>query len=540
MGRPEQEPNNIARRNIGLSNILLNSSYYCAVCNCRISLKDISITTLFVVIGFFSFSQNTNEQIKSNRIQIVNAERLIKSKNSSAQKFIGNVELKHQEVKLFCDSAFLYLDSNSLDAFGKVKILQGDSLAMYGDTLHYSGNSKLATMQGNVNLTDRNLSLSTTSMTYNLRDSVGHYTSGATITSTENSNVLTSKIGLYFVGSQVFEFQDSVELSNPEYTMTSDTLTYQTATETAIFSGPTFIRADSNLIYTENGWYDTKNNLASFQENSYLEADGQVLTGDSLFYDRNLGFGEVFNNMQIRDTANTFVIQGNYGWHNEKQEQSLITDSLLLIQIFENDSLFLHADTAVINIDSTDGKIIQAFHDVKFFKSDLQGAADSMLITQSNSTINMYENPILWSDENQLFADFISIKSDSNTIRSMLLDNNAFLISVADTFGFNQVKGRIMNAYFSNQKLKRLEVVGNAQSVYYVGEEEKTPIGMNHAVCSNMTLVIDENKVDQITFREKPEAVLYPMDDINPKIRLLVGFRWEEDLRPKQLTDIFR
>jgi len=314
----------------------------------------------------------------------------------------------------------------------------------------------------------------------------------------------------------------------------------QTATETAIFSGPTFIRADSNLIYTENGWYDTKNNLASFQENSYLEADGQVLTGDSLFYDRNLGFGEVFNNMQIRDTANTFVIQGNYGWHNEKQEQSLITDSLLLIQIFENDSLFLHADTAVINIDSTDGKIIQAFHDVKFFKSDLQGAADSMLITQSNSTINMYENPILWSDENQLFADFISIKSDSNTIRSMLLDNNAFLISVADTFGFNQVKGRIMNAYFSNQKLKRLEVVGNAQSVYYVGEEEKTPIGMNHAVCSNMTLVIDENKVDQITFREKPEAVLYPMDDINPKIRLLVGFRWEEDLRPKQLTDIFR
>lgn len=518
----------------------MNSSYYCAVCNCRISLKDISITTLFVLIGFFSFSQNTNEQIKSNRIQIVNAERLIKSKNSSAQKFIGNVELKHQEVKLFCDSAFLYLDSNSLDAFGKVKILQGDSLAMYGDTLHYSGNSKLATMKGNVNLTDRNLSLSTTSMTYNLRDSVGHYTSGATITSTENSNVLTSKIGLYFVGSQVFEFQDSVELSNPEYTMTSDTLTYQTATETAIFSGPTFIRADSNLIYTENGWYDTKNNLASFQENSYLEADGQVLTGDSLFYDRNLGFGEVFNNMQIRDTANTFVIQGNYGWHNEKQEQSLITDSLLLIQIFENDSLFLHADTAVINIDSTDGKIIQAFHDVKFFKSDLQGAADSMLITQSNSTINMYENPILWSDENQLFADFISIKSDSNTIRSMLLDNNAFLISVADTFGFNQVKGRIMNAYFSNQKLKRLEVVGNAQSVYYVGEEEKTPIGMNHAVCSNMTLVIDENKVDQITFREKPEAVLYPMDDINPKIRLLVGFRWDEDLRPKQLTDIFR
>ena len=286
----------------------MNSSYYCAVCNCRISLKDISITTLFVLIGFFSFSQNTNEQIKSNRIQIVNAERLIKSKNSSAQKFIGNVELKHQEVKLFCDSAFLYLDSNSLDAFGKVKILQGDSLAMYGDTLHYSGNSKLATMQGNVNLTDRNLSLSTTSMTYNLRDSVGHYTSGATITSTENSNVLTSKIGLYFVGSQVFEFQDSVELSNPEYTMTSDTLTYQTETETAIFSGPTFIRADSNLIYTENGWYDTKNNLASFQENSYLEADGQVLTGDSLFYDRNLGFGEVFNNMQIRDTANTLGI----------------------------------------------------------------------------------------------------------------------------------------------------------------------------------------------------------------------------------------
>jgi hypothetical protein len=244
--------------------------------------------------------------------------------------------------------------------------------------------------------------------------------------------------------------------------------------------------------------------------------------------------------MQITDTANTFIIQGNYGWHNEKLNKSLITDSLLLIQIFDDDSLFLHADTAIINLDSTNRKVIHAFHDVKFYKKDLQGAADSILITQVDATINMYKEPVLWSEENQLFADFISIKSDSNSIKSMVLDNNAFLISIVDTFGYNQIKGRLMNAYFSNQKLRRLEVVGNAQSVYFVGEEGKTPVGMNHAVCSNMTLMIHDNKVDQITFRDQPDAVLYPMDDINPKLRLLTGFRWEEKLRPKKVKDIFR
>lgn len=517
----------------------MNSSYYCAVAQCKNRFIKILFTTVVLAVNHWTVGQTNNSQAVNNRIQIVNADQLIKTKNSTAQKFIGSVELKHQEVKLYCDSAYLYLDSNSLDAYGKVRILQGDSLAMYGDTLHYNGNKKLATMMGSVFMTDRNLTLATSSMTYDLKDSVGHYSNGAIITSSDNPNVLTSKIGLYFVASQVIEFQDSVELKNPEYDMTSDTLTYHTDSATAIFSGPTFIKSDSNLIYTENGWYDTQNNLASFQENSYLLSDGQKLQGDSLFYDRNLGIGEVFQNMQITDTANTFIIQGNYGWHNEKLNESLITDSLLLIQIFDDDSLFLHADTARINIDSTSNRIIHAFHDVKFFKKDLQGIADSMLITQGDATINMYKKPVLWSEENQLFADFISIKSDSNSIKSMILDQNAFLISIADTFGYNQIKGRLMNAYFSDQKLKRLEVVGNAQSVYYVGEEGKTPIGMNHAVCSNMTLLVSDNKVDQITFRDQPDAVLYPMDDINPKLRILTDFRWEEKLRPKKVKDIF-
>ena len=518
----------------------MNSSYYCAVAQFKNQFKNILFTMVVVALSNWAVGQINNSQTVRNRIQIVNADQLVKTRNSTAQKFIGGVELKHQEVKLYCDSAYLYLDSNSLDAYGKVRILQGDSLAMYGDTLHYNGNKKLATMMGNVFMTDRNLTLATSSMTYDLRDSIGHYSNGATITSSDNPNVLTSKIGLYFVDSQIIEFQDSVELNNPEYTMTSDTLTYHTNSGTAFFSGPTFIRSDSNLIYTENGWYDTQNDLASFLENSYLLSDGQKLQGDSLFYDRNLGIGEVFHNMQITDTANTFIIQGNYGWHNEKLNESLITDSLLLIQIFDDDSLFLHADTAIINLDSTNRKVIHAFHDVKFYKKDLQGVADSMLITQVDGTINMYKEPVLWSEENQLFADFISIKSDSNSIKSMVLDNNAFLISIVDTFGYNQIKGRLMNAYFSNQKLRSLEVVGNAQSVYYVGEEGKTPVGMNHAVCSNMTLMVHDNKVDQITFRDQPDAVLYPMDDINPKLRLLTGFRWEEKLRPKKVKDIFR
>jgi len=505
-------------------------------------LSNVVVVAIAFLCLITLFSNYCNAQVGagSNRIQIVNADELIKKKNSTAQKFIGHVELKHQEVRLFCDSTYLYLDSNSLDAFGRVKILQGDSIAMFGDSLHYSGNLKEAIMNGNVRLSDRDLVLTTSSMTYDLNDSLGKYTNGATITSTQNANILTSKIGLYFSKSQMLEFRDSVELFNPEYTMTCDTLSYSTLTEIAYFSGPTFIESDSNLIYTENGWYDTKINQTALQENSYIISDGQKLSGDSLFYDRKTGVGEVFNNMQIADTSNSFIIKGNYGWHNEQLKKSLITDSLLLIQIFENDSLFLHGDTALIVEDSAGNQNIHVFHQVKFFKSDFQGVADSIIFNQEVETIDMFYMPILWSEENQLFADFISIKTNANSIESMLLDENTFLISEADTFGYNQVKGRQMNAFFENQKLKRLEVSGNAQSVYYVGEEGKVPIGMNHAVCSNMTLRVIENKVDEITFREEPEATLYPMHSINPKLKILENFRWEEQKRPKKLSDVYR
>lgn len=495
----------------------------------------------FVVFSLASISQVTGEATPNgNRIKIVNADRLIKKKDSDAQKFIGNVELQHQDVLLFCDSAYLFLDSNSLHAYSRVRILQGDSLALYGDTLYYKGNKKTATMLGDVRMTDRDLRLVTTSMKYNLSDSIGSYSNGATITSAKNQNVLTSMVGLYFSGPQILEFRDSVVLTNPEYVMTSDTLTYNTVTEKAFFSGPTNITSDSNLIYTEKGWYDTRADRASLRDSSYIISDGQKLEGDSIYYDRNIGLGEVFRNIQITDTANDVIILGHYAWHDEKLKKSLITDSLLLIQIYDEDSLYLHSDTALIIEDTLGNQNIHAFHHVKFFKSDLQGVSDSLVFNQQDSTINMYYDPVLWSEENQLSADFVTIKTDSNSIKKMTLDQNAFLISEADTNGYNQVKGRVMHAYFKENKLNSLDVIGNAQSVYFVGDDGKPPIGMNHALCSNMTLKVKDNTVNEITFRDRPDAVLYPMDQINPKVRILEGFKWEDSIRPKTKEDIYR
>jgi lipopolysaccharide export system protein LptA len=506
--------------------------------------KNILKTIFIFMTMVFSFSGYTQvsgqvEIKKSDRIQIVNADRLIKKKNSTAQKFIGNVQLVHQDVILYCDSAFLFLDSNNLQAFGNVRILQGDSLSLIGDSLHYVGSLKLATMRGNVKMDDRDMHLETPSLKYNLKDSVGRYTEGAIITSKKNQNVLTSNVGLYYSNGQTLEFRDSVKLVNPQYEMTSDTLTYNTVTEKAFFSGETFIISDSNVIYTENGWYDTKNDRASFRKNSYIISDGQKLQGDSLYYDRNMGIGEVFRNMQITDTANNIIIRGHYGWHDEHLNRSLITDSLLLIQVFDDDSLFLHSDTALIVQDSLGNKNIHAFHHVKFFKKDMQGASDSLVFNQSDSTIKMYIYPVLWSEGNQLSADFISIKTDSSSIESMKLDQNAFLISEADTVGYNQIKGRIMDAYFSKNQLSKLDVFGNAQSVYYVGEEGKKMTGLNHTVCSNMTLKIKDNTVDRITFRDQPDAVLYPIHKINPKVKILQGFKWEAELRPEKIEDIY-
>ncbi len=475
-------------------------------------------------------------------IEILGADRLIYNQQyRDAQRLVGNVRIRHQGMLMFCDSAQLYSEQNYLLAYGHIHVKQGDTLNIYGDSLYYDGNSRSGKLRGKVRMVERDLRLETDSLNFDVGVGTASYSNWGTLTSIKNQNVLRSKAGIYHSASKSVFFKDSVTLTHPDYEMRGDTLKYLTTTETAIFEGPTFIYTKESTIYSEKGWYDTRHDRTLFHQNARITRKENTLSGDTVYYDRIKGVGEAYGNISLNDTLNDFIINGDYGIVYELDERSLVTGKALFTKILEKDSLYLHADTLLATKDKElEKQVIFAFHHVKFFKTDLQGYCDSLVYDERDSSLKMYGAPVLWNEENQLTADYIQLNTAHGKPDYLLLQDNAFIVSEADSVGYNQIKGRTMEGRFIEDELRKVFVNGNGQTVYYGGEKGKPYVGMNKTVCSDILIHLENQKISRITFMTDPDAVLYPMHKINPKDKILDGFRWIPEQRPLSKEDIFK
>lgn len=491
------------------------------------------------------------------------------------RRLIGDVKFKHDDAIMDCDSAYMYSITNSLDAFGNVHVLQADTVNMWGDVLNYDGNTKIAIVTGNVILDDGKMQLTTDRLVYDMDKKLGRYTTGGKIVDSENT--LTSMVGYYYEDRNEFFFKDSVVLVNPKYTIHCDTLKYNTLTETAYFLGPTRIDSDENFIYCENGWYNTITDQSQFNKNAYMESDAQNIKGDSLFYDRANGYGKAIDNVKVVDNEQKLVIHGDFAEYHEKKEITLVTGHALMKQKFDSDTLYLHADTLrteldtnfvantqpdtltdtlvvdtsvhdsiqVVNTDSAKvdedkPRTLYAYHKVKFFRKDMQGMCDSLVYSFADSTIRLYDTPILWSDSNQITADTINILISDNKVKQLQMINTSFIISREDSLFYNQIKGKRMIGHFRDDKLRKVDVFGNGQTIYYVSEENSDKVeSVNKAESSDLTIYVDSNKVSSISFFTQPAATLFPIQDINPTDMLLKNFAWHGSKRPLKIEDIF-
>lgn len=523
---------------------------------------------------------------QTRKINLKHADKLIGSVKSF-DRLVGNVQFEHEGALMSCDSAHLYKD-NSMDAYGNVHMQQGDSLNLWGDVLNYKGNERRADLSGKtIRMTDGDMTLTTDHLVYDLKSKVANYTTNGTIVN--KANTLTSQIGAYSADSKTLTFSRKVKLVNPQYTMYCDTLRYLPVSKVAYFYGPTTIVATNhrNLIYCENGYYDTNNDVCAFNRKAYLITNGQRLRGDSLWYDRKHGIGKAIKNIEIKDTAKHVVIRGDVALYNEINDRSTITGHALFIQANppskkkdstavkndslpdkkitprdslapsvtqQNDSLYLHADTlrSFAVTDSAKMKerqaagdslyeperIIFAYHHAKFFRTDLQGKCDSLVYTTADSTMRLFKSPIIWSEENQLSADQIDVMTANGAIHQLELRGNSFLVSQDDSIRFNQIKGKTMTGYFKNEELERVYVQGNGQTIY-CAREKNVLIGVNKADCANLMIYVKKNKVTSIVFYQKPEAQLYPPDLLPPKESKLKGFDWRDNERPETVEEIF-
>lgn len=499
----------------------------------------LGILFLFLILNGLSHFALAQEEKKVKRIELRNAEVLEydESLGHKARRLLGNVIFEHEGALMYCDSAYLY-ENNSMDAFSKVFINKGDSIKMWCDELNYNGNTEFAKAKRNVRLVDREMTLTTSKLDYNMKTEQAWYNTGGTIV--DNENTLSSRIGYYYSTFEELFFKDSVKLVNEQYTLFCDTLRYSTKTEVAFFLGPTEIISDENTVLSNFGWYDTELDISQFSNDATVLGKDQSIKGDSLYYNKKHGYGIAIGNVEVADTSQDILLTGGRAKYYEVGDMVLLTDSAVMIQAMGSDSLFLHADTLLSIIDTViDRRILFAFHRVKFFKPDMRGKCDSLVYSYADSTIRLYRDPILWSDENQLTADSMWIQNRNNRIDKLFMKENSMIISEEDSAMFNQIKGRYMTGFFKEQKLKRVFVEGNGETIYFAAEESGPPENVNKAKASNLIIIISENKVKDITFLTQPDATLYPLKMVNLNDMRLEGFDWRVSERPENVEDIF-
>ena len=458
-----------------------------------------------------------------------------------AQILIGNVAFRHDSIYMYGDSACFLEKSNSLEAFDNVKMVQGDTLFLYGDYLFYDGNTQIAQVRYNVRMENKNTTLLTDSLNYDRIYNLGYYFEGGTLMDEET--VLTSEWGEYSPATKISVFNYDVKLVNPKFTLTSDTLRYSTATKIANILGPSDIVSDANHIYSELGFYNTQIGQAELLNRSILTNEGKRLTGDSLFYDRVKGYGEAFDNVIMTDTVNRNMLTGDYCYYNELTKYAFATKKAVAVDYSQGDSLFMHADTLqmytyYLNTDSM-FREMRAYHKVRMYRTDVQGVCDSLVFSSKDSCLTMYDDPVLWNNNQQLLGEKIMIYMNDSTIDWAHILNQALSVERLDSTSYNQVTGKEIKAWFKGGEMRKVDVIGSVRLVYYPMESDSTLIGMNVSETSLLNIFLENRKMKKMTMSPKSNGTLYPMLQRPPEKMKLDNFAWLDYIRPLNKEDIF-
>lgn len=460
-----------------------------------------------------------------------------KAVKPDAQILNGDVCFRHDSSYMYCDSAYFFEQTNSLEAFSNVRMEQGDTLFVYGDYLFYDGNTQVAYLRENVRMENGQVTLFTDSLNYERIPNIGYYFEGGLIV--DSLNQLSSFYGQYSPETKLAVFNDSVQVENPDFTLYSDTLHYDTESKVATILGPSVIVSDSGTIHTSRGWYDTVNNTSLLLDQSQVESGEKILIGDSIFYNRDTGMGEVYGNMSLIDTLQHVTLQGEYGYYNEQTGYAFATDSARFLEYSQGDTLFLHADTLqMVTVDSV-YREIKAYYGVRFYRTDMQGVCDSMQFNTRDSVLYMYTEPVLWNEQYQLYGDTIAIYMNDSTIEYAHVIQFAFAAQHVDSSYYNQLKGNDLKAYFEGQTVHQIDVAGNAESIFYPLEKDGAKVGMNETKSGFLTIWVKDNKLDKLKIWPSPVGSMTPIPDLKPDQKMLKDFYWFDYLRPKNRDDIY-
>ncbi|MGI4762541.1 MAG: OstA-like protein [Janthinobacterium lividum] len=465
------------------------------------------------------------------------------------RKLLGAVSFKQQDVLLYCDSAYQYLDRNEITAFSNVRIVQSDTMTITGDRGFYDGNRRTARMTGQVvTMRDPRMTLTTTALDYDLTRRTAFYTVGGHIV--DPKNTLDSQQGFYDTNSKVFVFKRDVHLVSLDEQgqptdLRNDTLTFNTSTKIAYFDGPTRIKSTQGDLYAEKGTYNTVTRVSNFARNAKIDTPGYLLGGDVLVYDQVKLYGVATGHVSLISKKDNLVLRGDQGRYWRALGRTKLFGARPVVRnISGKDTLYMAADT-LLSVEARSGRasqrpILYAWPKVQIFRGRMQGRCDSLTYDRQDSVIYLNRDPVIWQARNQLTSDSMNLRFKRGQLDRASLFANAFAIQEDTVLDYNQVKGRNMIAYFRRSQMARIDVLGNAESLYFTVESDSSRSGvnksylsgMNKSFSASMTLRFADNKIKQLTWVTNPDASYTPVHELKPTDKELKGFRWRPTERP--------
>lgn len=486
----------------------------------------------FFLLTFWAASFSSHAQEKS-ILEINKADALLGDGVRGYERFVGSVEMKHKNTLIFCDSLHFFREENKARLFGNVRLVDTeDPVQTTSGYAEYDGNTKVAKLRNHVVFTNQKTTLNTEYLDYDRERNIAYYFNDGKVV--DSVNVLTSERGTYEVTIEKITFKKDVVLVNPDYTMKTNDLVYFTIPKTAETKGLTnLISKDGNTLDAQNGsFYDTQGKKFRFFD-GVVESETSRIKAKELYYSELEAYYEGKENVSVLNKERQIEVFGDVGEYWEERKYSQVYGNALVRRYFEKDTLYMVSDSLISQDGEVDSiKYLLAFRAVKLVKTDLSGAADSLVYNYSDSSIQLFKDPVMWNQKSQITADSMVFYIANEELDRVFMKDKVFVITRDTLMNFNQMKGRTMVGYFDEGQMDKIDIDGNGESLYFALQADTISQGINKTLSANIKLRFKNGAIQRVTYGIKPDGKFTPFQLINEENSRLEGFTWRLEEKP--------
>ncbi len=523
----------------------------------------LSITRLNAQIVPAATSTDTTVQ----RIEILDYTRQLTFKTiddtTKLTIIVGNVKMKQGNSLFFCDSCVMNNSANVFEAWGHVKIIDSDTATVTANHLRYLTKTKYAYLDGGVNLSDGKAVLTTPDLEYDMETNIGTYKNGGRVVN--KKSVLTSKEGVYFADLKDVYFKREVKLKDPAYDIDTDSLLYNTASQTTRFISFTTIKDSSGrVIRTREGFYNQQTGKAEFGQRPEV-VDGEIsAVGNRMSIDDSTGISIIEGNAIVRNNKDSTTILAGIIYRNKNTDAVLATRKPLMIIKQNNDSILVTGDTlfsarltdkfgkdsvivdsikgtkvAKINEKDSTNRYFEAYRNVRIFNDSLQAVCDSMFYSFKDSTFRLYDDPVVWSQKSQITGDTILLYTRNKKADKVQAFENGFMVNEVENGIYNQIKSTRIDGWFIDGNIDSVRARGLAECIYFIQDDDSAYTGINQSKSDIIDIYFEQKQLDKVVFRSEVTGTIWPIRKKSPADMLLPNFRWLESRRPKTKLEMY-